>query len=147
MPFSFHFDEGTKVFHVHAVGEVNDAQLMDLNNRLQREPAFIACCPIVCDCTAVTEVLISSGLIESLAKAARSRTNFVAIVAPCAVAFGLVRMYQIFSDPEDARINVFTEAREALVWLEMKCAARESTAGPKLGEPEGAGKAIRRAAS
>jgi hypothetical protein len=146
MGFSFHFDEGTKVFHVHAVGEVNDAQLIDLNNRLQREPAFIACCPIVCDCTAVTEVLISSSLIESLAKAARSRTSFVAVIAPCTVAFGLARMYQIISDPEDARINVFAEAKEALMWLE--CAARESSVGAKLGEPEGdASKAIQNAAA
>jgi hypothetical protein len=118
MPFSFHFDEGTKMFHVQAIGEVNDVQLMDLNNRLHREPAFIACCPIVCDFTAVTEVSISASIIESLAKAARSRTNFVAVIAPGAVAFGLARMYQIISDPEDARINVFAKAKDALVWLE-----------------------------
>src|SRR5262245_16407788 len=126
MPFS---DERTKVFHVQAIGEVNDVQLMDLNKLLHHEPAFIACFSIVCDCTPVTDVLISSGLIESLAKAARSRTNFVAVIAPCAVAFGLARMYQIISDPEGARINVFAEAKEALMWLGKKCAARESTCG------------------
>jgi hypothetical protein len=142
MPFSFHFDEGTKMFHVRAVGAVNDLQLMELNNRLYREPAFIACCPIMCDFTAVTEVLISSSVIESLAKAARSRTNFVAVIAPGAVAFGLARMYQIISDPEDARINVFAEAKEALVWLGTKCAARESTVGRNPREPEDAGNEI-----
>ena len=94
----------------------------------------------------MTEVLISSSIIESLAKAARSRTNFVALIAPRAVAFGLARMYQIICDPEDARINVFAEAKEALVWLGTKCAARESTVGAKLGELQGAVKAIRKAA-
>ena len=132
MPFSFHFDEGTKMFHVEAIGEVNDVQLIDLHNRLHREPAFMACYPIVCDFAAVTEVLISSSLIELLAKTARPRTNFVAVIAPGAVAFGLARMYQIISDPEDARINVFPEAREALVWLGMKCAARESSVRANL---------------
>ena|SRR5215467_1148888 len=146
MPFSFHFDEGTKMFHVQAVGAVNDLQLMDLNNRLHREPAFIACCPILCDFTGVTEVLISSSVIESLAKAARSRTNFVAVIAPCAVAFGLARMYQIISDPEDARISVFAESKEALVWLGTKCAARQSTVGGNPRESEGTGKAIQKAA-
>ena len=129
MPFSFHFDEGTKMFHVQAVGAVNDLQLIELYNRLHREPAFIACCPIVCDFTAVTEVSISSSVIESLAKSARSYTNFVAVIAPRAAAFGLSRMYQIIADPEDARINVFAEAKEALFWLGTKCAARESTVG------------------
>ena len=146
MPFSFHFDEGTKMFHVQAIGAVNDLQLMELYNRLHREPAFIACYPIVGDFTAVTEVLISSNIIESLAKTARSRTNFVALIAPRAVAFGLARMYQIICDPEDARINVFAEAKEALVWLGTKCAARESTVGGNPRGPEGTGDAIQTAA-
>ena len=102
--------------------------------------------PLLCDFTGVTEVLISSSVIESLAKAARSRTNFVAVIAPCAVAFGLARMYQIISDPEDARISVFAESKEALVWLGTKCAARQSTVGGNPRESEGTGKAIQRAA-
>ena len=144
MPFSFYFDEGTKVFHVQAVGAVDDLQLMDLNNRLNCEPAFIACYPIVCDCTAVTEVLISASLIESLAKVARLRTNFLAVIAPCTVAFGLARMYQIISDPENARISVFAEAKEALMWVRTKSAARGPTVGAYPREPEGASKAIRK---
>ena len=146
MPFSFHFAEGTKMFRIKAIGAVNDLQLMDLNSRLHREPAFIACCPTMCDFTAVTDVLISSSVIELLTKAARSRTNFVAIIAPCAVAFGLARMYQIISDPQDARINVFADEKEALVWLGTKCAAPESTVGGNPREPGGAGKAIQNAA-
>jgi hypothetical protein len=146
MPFSFHFDADTKMFHVQAVGPVNDLQLMELYNRLHREPGFTACCPILCDFTAVTDVSITSSVIESLAKAARSYTNFVAVVAPRAAAFGLSRMYQIIADPDNARINVFAEAKEALVWLEAKCAARESTVGRNPRGPEGAGEAIQKAA-
>jgi hypothetical protein len=145
MPFSFHFDEGTRMFHVQAVGAVNDLQLMDLYNRLHRDPAYSACYPMLCDFTAVTDLTISSSVIESLAKAARSRTNLVAVIAPGAAAFGLARMYQIISDPEDARINVFAEAQEALMWLGTQCAARESTIGTKPGEPESAGKTIPKA--
>ena len=117
MPFLFHVDEGTRVFHVQAIGEVNDAELMDLSNGLRQEAAFVSGYPILCDCSALTAVLISSSLIESLARAARSRTNFVAVVAPSAVAFGLARMYQIFSDPEDARIHVLS-AGDARAWLD-----------------------------
>jgi hypothetical protein len=144
MPFSFYFDEGTQVFHIRAAGAVNDLELMDLNDRIHREPAFTACYPIVCDCTAVTEVSVSASLIELLAKAARLRTNVVAVIAPCAVAFGLARMYQIFSDPENTRISVFAEAKEALMWVRTKSAARGPTVGAYPREPEGASKAIRK---
>jgi hypothetical protein len=119
MPFSFHVDENARVFHIQAIGEVNDSELMELSDRLQHEVAFVAGYPILCDCSKLTAVLISSNLIGSLARAARSRTNFVAIIASRPVVFGLARMYQMFSDPEDARIRVFSRAEEATAWLEM----------------------------
>ena len=118
MPFSFHVDESMKVLHVEAIGEVNDTELMDLRASLRQEPAFVSGYPIICDCSALTTVLISSSLIELLAKAARSRTNFVAVIAPLTVAFGLARMYQMFSDPEDSRIHVFARPEEARAWLD-----------------------------
>ena len=80
--------------------------------------AFNSGYPILCDCSELTAVLISSSLIESLARAARSRTNFVAVIAPRAAAFGLARMYQIFTDPEDLRIHVFAGAEDAMAWLD-----------------------------
>jgi hypothetical protein len=118
MPFSFHVDESMKVFHVEAIGEVNDMELIDLSASLRKEPAFVSGYPILCDCSALTTVSISASQIELLAKTARSRTNFVAVIAPLAVAFGLARMYQIFSDPDDARIHVFAGVEEAMAWLE-----------------------------
>ena len=118
MPFSFHVDEDARVFHVEAFGEVNDMELMDLSTILRKEAAFFSGFPVLCDCSALTTVSVSSGVIEVLAKAARSRTNFLAIVAPLAVAFGLARMYQIISDPDDLRIHVFTRVEDAMAWLE-----------------------------
>jgi hypothetical protein len=125
MPFSFHVDERRQVLHVEAIGKVNDAEVLDLIAHLEQEAAFVSGFPILCDCAALTRVSISARLIESLAKAAKSRTSFVAVVAPLPVAFGLARMYQIFSDPEYARIHVFEEAGEAMAWL--KTDVRELT--------------------
>jgi hypothetical protein len=82
MPFSFHVDENTGVIHVQVIGEVNDAELVELSDRLRHENAFVAGYPILCDASTLTAVLISSSLIESLGRAARSRRNFVAIIAP-----------------------------------------------------------------
>jgi hypothetical protein len=117
MPFSFHVDKSMKVLHVEAIGEVNDTELMDLSAHLRQEVAFVSGYPILCDCSALTAVSISSSLIESLARAARSRTNSVAVIAPRPVAFGLARMYQIFSDPEYERIHVFDGVVDAMAWL------------------------------
>jgi hypothetical protein len=122
MPFSFHVDESRKVFHVEAIGEVNDTELRDLSARLRQETAFVSGYPILCDCSTLMTVSISSSLIESVAKAATSRTNFVAVVAPIPVAFGLARMYQIFSDPEYTRIHVFAGVAEAMAWLQTSVA-------------------------
>jgi hypothetical protein len=118
MPFLFHVDESMKVVHVEAIGEVTDAELMDLSARLRQEAAFVSGYPVLCDCSAFTTVAISASLIESLAKAARARTNLVAVIAPLPVAFGLARMFQIFNDPEYERIHVFAGTEEAMAWLE-----------------------------
>jgi len=122
MPFSFDVDERSGVLHIHAFGRVDDLELRDLSERLQHEVAYVSGYPIFCDCSAVTLVLVSSGLIEALAKFARPRTNFVAVIAPSAVVFGLARMYQVFTDPECARIRVFAGAAEAMAWFETVAA-------------------------
>ena len=125
MPFSFHPDERRGILHIRAFGKITDAEWVDLLDRLSHEPSFVTGWPVLSDCSAVTAVLISSSLIESLAKSARTRQNLAAIIAPNPVVFGLSRMYQIFSDPADKRIRVFSNAHEARVWLseEMKEAA------------------------
>jgi hypothetical protein len=120
MPLSFHVDENMRVIHVQAIGEVNDAELVELSDRLRHEVAFVSGYPILCDGAALTAVLISSSLLESLGRAARVRTNFVAIIAPSPVGFGLARMYQILSDPENTRMHVFTRAEEAMAWLKTR---------------------------
>jgi len=114
----FHVDESMKVVHVEAIGEVTDAELMDLSARLRQEAGFVSGYPVLCDCSALTTVSISASLIELLAKAARARTNLVAVIAPLPVAFGLARMFQIFNDPEYESIHVFAGAEEAMAWLD-----------------------------
>jgi hypothetical protein len=117
MPFSFHVDERTRILHVRAIDLVSDADVTDIRDRLNHEYAFVTGWPILCDCSAIAGLSISSSLIESLAKTARTRHNLVAIIAPRAAAFGLARMYQILSDPEYERIQVFATTSEAKTWL------------------------------
>jgi hypothetical protein len=120
VPLSFYVDENTGVIHVQAIGEVNDAEVVELSDHLRHEVAFLSGYPILCDGASLTAVLISSSLLESLGRTTRLRTNFVAIIAPSPAAFGLARMYQILSDPEDTRMRVFTEAEDAMAWLKMR---------------------------
>ena len=118
MPFLFHVDESMKVFHV-AIGEVNDTELMDLSARLRQE-AFVSGYPILCDCSALTTVSISASLIESLAMAARSRTNFVAVVLPfqSRLAWHVCTKYSTIQ-----RMRAFTclcRPADAMAWLETE---------------------------
>jgi hypothetical protein len=112
-----HADERTRIFHVQVIGQVSDEDVRDLRDRLNHEDAFVTGWPILCDCSAIAGLSISSSLIESLAKTSRTRHNLVAIIAPRAAAFGLARMYQILSDPEYERIQVFAKTSEATAWL------------------------------
>ena len=117
MSFSLHADQRTRIIHVRAIGRVCEADVTDLRDRLNHEDTFVTGWPILCDCSAIAGLSISSSLIESLAKTSRTRHNLVAIIAPRAVAFGLARMYQILSDPEYERIQVFAKTSEAKAWL------------------------------
>jgi hypothetical protein len=125
MPFSLHVDEGRKVIHISAEGGVTNAELMALINRLRREPALLAGYPILYDSSAVTDISINCGLIQSLATTGRGDKNLVAIIAPGPAAFGLARMYQKLGDVRGNRIQVFTNADDALVWLGAKATSRE----------------------
>ena len=128
MPFSFHPDPRSGIFHVRAVGQVDDAEVIHLWDRLSRDAAFISGWPILCDCSGLTALLVSSNMIEAFAKAARTRHNLVAIIAPKPVTFGLARMYQILNDPDDKRIHIFAKVHEASAWLAegMKETARHA---------------------
>ena len=64
VPFSFHVDDRRGLFHIQAIGEVNGAELMELSDRLRHEAAFVAEYPILCDCSNLTAVSISSSLIN-----------------------------------------------------------------------------------
>jgi hypothetical protein len=120
MPFSFHFNESSDVFHIRAFRNVDEEQVNAFCQRLLHEPGFTSDVPILCDCSKLTAVSVSATLVESLAKGASSRKNLLAIIAPRAFVFGLARMYQIFSDPMDKRIHVFTDCKEALTWLDAE---------------------------
>jgi hypothetical protein len=117
MPFSFHVDERRRVLHIRAEGVVNDQELIALSAAVRNDPAFMAGYPVLHDCSAVTDILLSSSLIYSLAMSARAHKNPVALIAPGAAAFGLARMYQILSDVRDDRVRVFADADGAIAWL------------------------------
>jgi hypothetical protein len=129
MPFEVHLDESTTVLHIRGTGKVNDAELADLSKRVRQDPAFIAGCALLYDGSAATAHSLSANLIQSLAKEARGDKNHVAFVMPSAAGFGLARMYQILSDVENDRVQVFENPDDALVWLRSTISSRREQTG------------------
>lgn len=116
MSFSISIDEPGHLIRISLHGRVQPADLLDLSKQLRSEAALIAGWPILYDCSAVTEILVSAELIRSLALAARQDKNYLAFVAPSPTAFGLARMYQILSDAA-SRVAVFPTLELAAAWL------------------------------
>jgi hypothetical protein len=125
MPNSVRFDEGRGFLHISVVGAVSDVELLALNKQVREEPALMADCPILYDCSDVTEISISAGLIDALATNARHDKNLVAMIAPTPAAFRLARMFQTLADVEGNRIQVFVGVAKALAWLGVKNASHD----------------------
>jgi hypothetical protein len=124
MPFAVHLDESTRVLYVQASGDVNDAELEDLNRRVRQDPAFVAGCPVLYNFSGATTVSVSWEAVYALATSARALRNPVAMIAPNPAVFGLVRMYQILGNVERDRIQVFTNEEDAGDWLRTIISSR-----------------------
>jgi hypothetical protein len=116
VPFSISVDKSVQLIYISLQGAVLDEDLIELSKQARSQPAFIAGWAILYDCSAATEILISSELIRSLASTARDDKNPLAFVAPSPAVFGLARMYQTLSDA-GARVAVFSTLDLAAAWL------------------------------
>ena len=66
------------------------------------------------------DINLTSSQIEELAKYGKSKFSIpskVAIVAPEDLAFGLMRIYEVYREEDQAEIKVFRSEQDAWVWL------------------------------
>ncbi len=116
MGVSYWVDESTRVLHVRWEGAITyDDVLASQRERQEMAPRDH---DTLVDLTAVTEIAISSGQLETLARQGNKPAR-MAILAPTPACFGIARRFEIISDLEHrgVRIAVFRTRDDAIGWL------------------------------
>jgi hypothetical protein len=102
-------------------GELSDADLRGLYDRIAEDPAFDPTFRQLCDLRNVTRITAS---VETLRYLAQSRIFHPgvrrAFVVGREVDFGLARLFQAYSETEGQVVEVFRSMSEAEVWLGLK---------------------------
>ncbi|MEO8333783.1 MAG: hypothetical protein ABI664_02340 [bacterium] len=118
MPESFEIDPQRELVVCRAWGLLTDEELRDHYKRMLADPAFRPDYRQVADLRGVTDFTVDSKTIEEAARmhvfAPGTRRAFV---APMGVAFGLARMFSLYSATADQLLEVFTDVRSAEEWL------------------------------
>ncbi|MEO5817976.1 MAG: hypothetical protein ABIT20_22095 [Gemmatimonadaceae bacterium] len=118
MPESFEIDPQRELVICRVWGILTDAEVRSHYKRMVADPAFRPDYRQLADLRDVTEFSVESKTIEDAARqqifAPGTRRAFV---APRGVAFGLARMFALYSAAADQVTEVFAEARSAEDWL------------------------------
>lgn len=99
-------------------GRIADADLLDQQDQLRRDPEFRPDLLQVVDASGATQAALTAGGIRT---AARNTTlapaTRRAIIAPSPSHYGLARMFQLSTRADDDTIAVFRTRAEACAWL------------------------------
>jgi hypothetical protein len=90
-------------------------------NKLCADPCFRPGMPALIDCRRVQSLFSISDL-RKVAADVRSRPEMsvpgrAAVLASSNLVYGLLRMYEVFSDGDPVEIRVFRKPEEAMAWL------------------------------
>jgi hypothetical protein len=102
-------------------GETGYADVKAYLDTVLRDPRFRPGMPSVVDCRGVKSLFSISDLRKTAADA-RSRPEMsvpgrVAVLASSNLVYGLLRMYEVFSDGQPVEMRVFRQPEEATAWL------------------------------
>jgi hypothetical protein len=118
MPESFEIDPQRELVICRAWGVLTDEELRCHYSRMVADPAFRPEYRQLADLRDVTDFTVNSRTIEDAARqqvfAPGTRRAFV---APKGVAFGLARMFSMYSAAANQAMEVFAEPRPAEEWL------------------------------
>jgi hypothetical protein len=139
MPYSFVIDPEHRLVISAAWGILRGEELVAHARALKAEPGFEPSFAQVADLRGITEVLVGSAGLLSLARhnpfGAGSRR---AVIVATDVVFGMARMYGLMSDDTPDELRVFREEAEALEWLgitALSAQVRESLSALRAGPP------------
>ena len=121
MPVTYEIDKAKRMIHTKCSGAVTLEEVIDHFRLLEKDPH----CPhhpdVLLDVTEQTSIPLSENLRDVAREIRRIRGTIqfgaCAIVAGAGVLFGMLRMFEVFTEPYFRQTRVFRTAPEAEAWL------------------------------
>jgi hypothetical protein len=122
MPISYRIDPEHRLVVTTASGILTDDDILELKRRLAADPEFMAGMRELSDVRAVTELQVSTDGVRRMVAMDESPSSTprgykLAIVAGTDAAFGMARMYQMFTERNLPHVAVFRDYDKARRWL------------------------------
>ena len=119
MPITYRFEGGFIFTSIE--GETGYADVKAYMDQLVRDPSFTPGMSGVVDCRRVTSRFSITDLRRTAADV-KSRPQMqvpsrAAVLASSNLVYGLLRMYEVFSDGDPVEIRVFRRPEDAMAWL------------------------------
>lgn len=117
MPANHRVDPANRVAYCRAWGAFTDDDLARVREALYADPSFTPDLAVLLDLTGVTDMNLSSQAVGDLARGSGfAPTARRAFVVTSDVAYGMARMFAIFTGHEDT-VQVFRDHASAMRWL------------------------------
>jgi len=119
VPISYRFDKG--FLFATLDGPTGYEDVRRFWDTLFADPQFRPGMPSVIDCRPV-QSLFSIGDLRRMADESKKRPELqvpgrAAVLASSNLVYGLLRMYEVFTEGDPVQIRVFRKADEAMLWL------------------------------
>jgi hypothetical protein len=120
VPIRYHIDRTRNVIYSTGAGWLSVEEILDLQQRAQRDPDFNPSLYQLHDFRAASFDLSYEG-IEHLARTALPKPGSrIAIVVDSSLSFGLARMFEAMRFESGEEIGVLREMGDAHTWLELE---------------------------
>ncbi len=131
--FRFEFDSSNNILLLRLAGTVTPQLVADIYQDIQHHWISTGARADIVDISSVTQVLLNSDMIRSLAKqdhAPELKWRITVLVTPHPETFGLARMFQITAESKNQTVHVAHTLHEAYALLGIQAARFQPLASP-----------------
>ena len=117
MAVTYRRDPERRLLVVTLAGLVTESDLNRLTDEVRQDATVDPTWSALVDASALNPAGITTEMLRLRASIPRPNPVQIAVVAPTDVVFGLARMFQMMSEGQGNRIEVFRFPGDALAWL------------------------------
>lgn len=129
MPVTYTIDKGNRIIHTKCSGPVTIEEVIDHFHGLEQDPDCPELVDVLLDLSEETSIPTKQNLQEVASEISRvrGRVQFgnCAIVACTDALFGMLRMFEVFTEKYFQRTFVFRTTLDAENWLRSRSASRK----------------------